>query len=73
MVIGDPTGARTLEVLRDVRADGAGFPASAGRGTGLRGMVDRCEAIGGELEVRSCPGAGTTVRAGAPKRGDGEP
>jgi signal transduction histidine kinase len=46
----------------EVQDDGQGFDASAaGYGTGMRGMADRLEALGGSLAVRSSPGAGTTV------------
>jgi len=46
----------------EVEDDGAGFdPRVIGYGTGLQGMADRLEAIGGHLEVRSEPGRGTTV------------
>lgn len=46
----------------EVRDDGRGFDASAtGYGTGLRGMADRLEALGGSFTVRSSPGAGTAV------------
>jgi len=45
-----------------VADDGRGFdPAEIGYGTGLQGMADRLDAIGGALEVVSAPGAGTTV------------
>ncbi len=51
----------------EVRDDGAGFDAAtAGRGTGLQGMVDRLEAIGGSLSVTSEPGAGTTISGRVP-------
>jgi signal transduction histidine kinase len=51
-----------------VSDDGKGFdPAVAGFGTGIRGMADRVEAVGGTLEVRSRPGAGTTVLGRVPK------
>src|SRR5262245_9382279 len=47
--------------------DGVGFvPASATDGTGLQGMADRLDAIGGSLEVRSSPGEGTTVLGRVP-------
>lgn len=47
--------------------DGQGFDASAtSYGTGLQGMADRLDAIGGTLEVRSAPGIGTTVVGRAP-------
>ncbi len=46
-----------------VADDGRGFdPDSTGYGTGLQGIADRLDAIGGTLEVRSAPGSGTTVR-----------
>jgi signal transduction histidine kinase len=47
----------------EVDDDGVGFDpaAPASRGTGLQGMVDRADALGGTLEVRSAPGSGTAV------------
>ena len=46
--------------------DGAGFdPESRGYGTGLQGMADRLHAHGGSLDVRSSPGAGTTIARAA--------
>ena len=49
-------------VLR-VRDDGAGFDpgGSNGDGLGLKGMAERARLVGGELDVRSAPGGGTTV------------
>ncbi|HEV7846680.1 MAG TPA: ATP-binding protein [Thermoleophilaceae bacterium] len=54
-----------------IRDDGAGFdPASMSRaardegpgaGLGLSGMAERARLAGGELDVRSAPGSGTTV------------
>jgi signal transduction histidine kinase len=54
-----------------VRDDGAGFDPGAlarnsssdgpGAGLGLSGMVERARLAGGELDVRSAPGGGTTV------------
>lgn len=45
-----------------VSDDGPGFDTSAtGYGTGLQGMADRIDAIGGTVEVRSTLGQGTTV------------
>jgi signal transduction histidine kinase len=35
-------------------------------GSGLRGLCDRVEALGGHLTVASAPGAGTTIRARVP-------
>ena len=46
----------------EIADDGAGFDLSVtAHGTGLQGMADRLDAIGGTLEVRSEPGVGTTV------------
>jgi signal transduction histidine kinase len=36
-------------------------------GTGLRGLIDRVEALGGRLEVQSPIDRGTTVRAWLPE------
>jgi signal transduction histidine kinase len=53
----------------EVTDDGAGFdPQSRGYGTGLQGMADRLHAHGGSLDVRSAPGAGTTVSGRLPCR-----
>jgi signal transduction histidine kinase len=47
--------------------NGRGFdPAATGYGTGLRGMNDRLEALGGSIGIRSRPGAGTTVTGTIP-------
>ena len=49
----------------DVADDGLGG-ADPPKGSGLRGLADRIEALGGTLEVQSPPGAGTTLRARMP-------
>ena len=49
----------------EVRDDGRGG-ADAAAGSGLRGLGDRVEAIGGHLIVTSPPGAGTVVIAELP-------
>ena len=49
-------------LMFEISDDGAGFDtASTGYGTGLQGMADRLEAIGGEMAIRSTRGGGTTV------------
>ena len=48
-----------------VRDDGAGG-ADLDHGSGLVGLRDRVEAIGGRLEVTSPPGGGTTLRVTIP-------
>ena len=35
-------------------------------GTGVRGLVDRAQAVGGTLAIESPAGGGTTVRARLP-------
>ena len=51
----------------EVSDDGAGFDMDrTSYGTGLRGMADRVEAIGGTLEIRSTLGGGTSVAGRIP-------
>jgi len=50
-----------------VRDDGRGG-ADAHDGSGLVGLTDRVDALGGRLWLHSPPGAGTTVRAELPLR-----
>jgi signal transduction histidine kinase len=60
--------ARTVAGLElEVSDDGIGG-ADVGRGTGLRGLFDRVDALGGTLEVESPPGGGTRVTASLPVR-----
>jgi signal transduction histidine kinase len=52
-----------------VTDDGTGFdPGASGYGSGLQGMADRMAALGGDLQVRSRPGQGTTVTGRLPVR-----
>ena len=45
-----------------IRDDGRGFDTSrTGYGTGLQGMADRLDAVGGSFEISSEPGRGTSV------------
>jgi len=61
-------------VVLEITDDGVGFDADAVRaaepagptGFGLRGMRSRAEQVGGELEISSAPGDGTTVRLEVP-------
>jgi PAS domain S-box-containing protein len=55
-------GLATVEIADD----GRGGATTEGGGSGLRGLADRVEALGGRLTVDSPPGAGTTVRAELP-------
>jgi signal transduction histidine kinase len=56
---------RNGRLVLEVGDDGVGG-ADVGRGTGLRGLADRLDAIDGRLYVESEPGRGTTVRATMP-------
>ncbi len=49
----------------EVGDDGVGG-ADPGRGSGLRGLADRVEALDGRLRVESPPGGGTRIRAEIP-------
>ena len=50
-----------------VADDGAGFdPAAAAHGTGLQGMADRLSAVGGQLQIASVRGHGTTISGAVP-------
>ena len=58
-----PDGA----VAFDVTDDGAGFDTErTPLGSGLQNMSDRLAALGGAVEIRSRPGAGTTVAGRVP-------
>jgi signal transduction histidine kinase len=55
------------ELAFSITDDGRGFdPDTVARGSGLQNMVDRVVALGGEVEVRSEPGHGTTVSGTVP-------
>ena len=55
----------TLEVT--IADDGVGG-ADDGKGSGLRGLVDRVTAVGGRMDVTSQPGQGTLLAARLPVR-----
>ncbi|WP_157975673.1 sensor histidine kinase [Brachybacterium sp. YJGR34] len=60
-------GDAEVRVLR-IEDDGRGFDASAApRGHGLANMAERARRAGGELEVRTAPGAGCTITARLPR------
>jgi signal transduction histidine kinase len=52
-----------------VADNGRGFDPSTAVRSGLRGLQDRVEALGGRLEVTSASGAGTTISASLPTHG----
>ncbi|WP_345359971.1 sensor histidine kinase [Actinoallomurus liliacearum] len=53
-------------VRLEIRDDGVGFGPDAARGFGLHGMRERVGQVGGAFDVRSEPGAGTTVTVEVP-------
>ena len=52
-------------LLLSIRDDGAGG-ADPARGSGLAGLTDRVEALGGSIHVRSAAGAGTHITVDLP-------
>jgi len=57
--------ATTEEVVAEISDNGSGGASMAG-GSGLRGLADRVEALGGQLDLESPSGDGTVVRATLP-------
>jgi signal transduction histidine kinase len=64
--VGVRLGADGGSVVLEVSDDGVGFepsdPELRSRRLGLTSMEERAARLGGRLEIRSAPGAGTTVR-----------
>jgi signal transduction histidine kinase len=58
--------ARTDDTLVVTVADDGVGGVDPGRGSGLRGLVDRVSAVGGRLDVSSPPGEGTRLCARLP-------
>jgi signal transduction histidine kinase len=56
--------------LVEIFDDGVGG-ADPALGSGLRGLADRVEALGGALGLESPPGGGTSLSAELPLRGEG--
>lgn len=68
-------GARNRSCLTTSAAqgdDGRGG-ADFGRGSGLAGLKDRIEALGGRISLHSPPGAGTTLQIALPLSGPSSP
>jgi signal transduction histidine kinase len=60
-VTADGEGVRLV-----ARDDGQATPTAAGAGSGLRGMRERVESLGGRLAIRNAIGSGFTVEAWLP-------
>ena len=67
-----PPRRREDTLAVEVQDDGVGFdpedPELRSRHLGLTSMEERARELGGTLELRSAPGAGTTVRLEVPRR-----
>jgi signal transduction histidine kinase len=61
--------ARDGRVRVEIEDDGVGG-ADPGRGSGLRGLADRVETVGGTLQMASVPGHGTRLAAELPLGGE---
>jgi signal transduction histidine kinase len=59
---------RGAGIVVEISDDGIGG-ADPGNGSGLRGLADRVEALGGSLHVESPVGRGTSLRAEIPSAG----
>ncbi|MGI9085239.1 MAG: histidine kinase [Aeromicrobium sp.] len=61
---------RTADHLEiEVSDDGVGFESNGVSTTGLRGLTDRMESLGGSVSLDSAPGRGTRLGARLPIRG----
>jgi signal transduction histidine kinase len=56
------TGGVERRLSFEVSDGGGGFEPEVGQGSGIQGMANRLDAIGGRLEIESEPGRGTIVR-----------
>ena len=65
-VCAQPAGTTLRLVIRD---DGIGG-AARGKGSGLTGLVDRVEALGGKMTIQSQPGSGTLLLVDIPIESD---
>jgi signal transduction histidine kinase len=59
--------AEGVTLRLSIRDDGIGGADSA-KGSGLTGLIDRVEALGGRMQIMSPPGSGTSMRVTIPHR-----
>jgi len=65
-VCAEATNTHLRLVIRD---DGIGG-AARGKGSGLTGLIDRVEALGGKITIQSQPGSGTSLLVNIPTESD---
>jgi signal transduction histidine kinase len=65
-VCAEATNTHLRLVIRD---DGIGG-AARGKGSGLTGLIDRVEALGGKITIQSQPGSGTSLLVNVPTESD---
>jgi len=61
--------AAATELRLEIRDDGTGGVDRA-KGTGLTGLVDRVEALGGKMTIQGPTGSGTSLLATIPIESD---
>jgi signal transduction histidine kinase len=61
-------GSEGDDLVVEVSDDGAGFETRGVARSGLSGLADRIEALGGRFLVTSVPGRGTQLHATLPAR-----
>jgi signal transduction histidine kinase len=59
--------AEGVTLRLSIRDDGIGGADSA-KGSGLIGLIDRVEALGGRMQIMSPPGSGTSMRVTIPHK-----
>jgi two-component system, NarL family, sensor histidine kinase UhpB len=57
---------RPASVILTIADDGQGIDHSVSRGSGIQGMQERAQALGGECRLESMPGQGTILRVEIP-------
>jgi len=63
----DRTSDQSNSVILTITDDGHGFdPAAVSRGSGIQGMQERAQALGGECRLESVPGQATILRVEIP-------
>lgn len=62
----DRTADHPASVMLTITDDGHGIDPAVSRGSGIQGMQERAQALGGECRLESLPGQGTILRVEIP-------